>query len=77
VAEGDRLLLYTDGISDALENGTQAADERIRAAVEEHPAGGPALLDALVWHVRQQLTADSVADDLTLVTAHVLSRAES
>jgi hypothetical protein len=34
------------------------------------------LLDALVWHVRQQLTADSVADDLTLVAAHVLPRAE-
>ena len=76
VNEGDRLLLYTDGVSDALENGSDAADERIRAAVDEHPAGGPALLDALVWHVRQQLTADSVADDLTLVTAHVLPRAE-
>jgi phosphoserine phosphatase RsbU/P len=76
VNEGDRLLLYTDGVSDALENGSEAADERIRAAVDEHPSGGPALLDALVWHVRQQLTADSVADDLTLVTAHVLPRAE-
>jgi phosphoserine phosphatase RsbU/P len=73
VEEGDRLLLYTDGVSEALENGSHPGEERIRAAVEEHPGGGPALLDGLVWNVRQQLTADRVADDLTLMTAHVLA----
>ena len=33
LVEGDRLLLYTDGVSDALESGNHSGDERIRAAV--------------------------------------------
>jgi len=72
LGEGDQLLLYTDGVSDALESPTLAAEERIRLAVAQHPEGGPALLDALVADVRHHLVADSVPDDLTLTTARVL-----
>ena len=74
LVEGDRLLLYTDGVSDALESGDHSGEDRIRAAVRAHPAGGPALLDALVQDVQQGLTVDRVPDDLTLVTARVVPR---
>ena len=76
LGEGDRLLLYTDGVSDALMDRDQSGEDRIRAAVEQHHAGGAALLDALVWQVQQQPPTDRGPDDLTLMAAHVLPRAD-
>jgi sigma-B regulation protein RsbU (phosphoserine phosphatase) len=77
ITAGDRLLLYTDGVSDVLVDYSEAGDDGIRAAIEQHPAGGDALLDALVADVEQQRTTDIPQDDLTVMTAHVLAPTSS
>jgi serine phosphatase RsbU (regulator of sigma subunit) len=77
IAAGDRLLLYTDGVSDVLVDYREGGEDRIRTAIEQHPAGDGALLDALVAAVEQQRTADIPQDDLTVMTAHVLGPATS
>jgi phosphoserine phosphatase RsbU/P len=74
LAEGDHLLLYTDGISDALGDEAESGEERVHAVVEHHPEGGPVLVDALVELVQRQLHTEGGPDDLTLVAADVLPR---
>jgi serine phosphatase RsbU (regulator of sigma subunit) len=72
LAAQDRLLFYTDGVSDPLAGDHGAGDERIVAAVEEHAEGGPPLLDAILALVRGRLGGRPQPDDLTLVTARRL-----
>jgi phosphoserine phosphatase RsbU/P len=74
LAEGDHLLLYTDGVSDALGDGPQSGEECVHAVVQQHPEGGPELVDALVELVGRQLHTERNPDDLTLVAAAVLPR---
>ena len=67
---GDRLLLYTDGVSDVLgadQSGSQARLERLIAET----AGGAPLLDAIVAAVGFDLQGREQPDDLTLLTATV------
>ena len=72
VDEGDQLLLYTDGVSETLAGG-DCAKSRIQASIQEHAAGGAQLLDAIVDAVRRALAGRAQPDDLTLLTARVLS----
>lgn len=76
VAAGDRLLLYTDGLLEAMNEGQeQYGEERVRAAMEESADSdaetcATALLDGLArWagHDRGR----SPEDDLTLVVVDV------
>lgn len=69
VAVGDRLLLYTDGVSDALAGDCDLGEERIVAAVEQHAEGGPPLLDAILAQVKTRFGGRPQLDDLTLMTA--------
>jgi sigma-B regulation protein RsbU (phosphoserine phosphatase) len=69
VSSGDHLLLYTDGISDALYQDDDG-EPRIRAAIEQY--AGSALLDALFNEIDRRSNGRPPQDDLTLVTASLL-----
>jgi sigma-B regulation protein RsbU (phosphoserine phosphatase) len=69
VAPGDRLLLYTDGAPEALDQaGAQFGEERLRALLDEQPETPP---DAFVEHayatVRAHAAGAPQQDDITLV----------
>jgi sigma-B regulation protein RsbU (phosphoserine phosphatase) len=72
VDEGDQLLLYTDGVSEPLDDASGCAQSRMQAVIEETPAGGAQLLDAIVDAVRHALADRAQPDDLTLLTARVV-----
>lgn len=71
--EGDRLLLYTDGISDPLIEHDRPSEAAVKALVERHSDGGAPLLDALLAEVHHR-TGGRQPDDLTLLTATVRGR---
>jgi sigma-B regulation protein RsbU (phosphoserine phosphatase) len=77
VSAGDWLLLYTDGVSDALAGDHGLGEERIVAAVEQHAEGGSPLLDAILAHARARFGGRPQPDDLTLLTARMLRRREA
>jgi phosphoserine phosphatase RsbU/P len=66
---GGRILLYTDGVSDALSGEHDLGDEEIAAMIERHAAGGAPLLDALLAEVNVRFGGRPQPDDLTLLTA--------
>jgi sigma-B regulation protein RsbU (phosphoserine phosphatase) len=71
VAEGDQLLLYTDGVSEAIADDLDWGGERLVTAIGRHAAGGHALLDAILADVTLHLDGRPQLDDLTLLTARV------
>jgi sigma-B regulation protein RsbU (phosphoserine phosphatase) len=72
VDEGDQLLLYTDGVSETLEDADGRATGGIRTSIEQNPAGGAQLLEAIIGAVRHALAGRAQPDDVTLLTARVL-----
>jgi len=69
LAEGDSLLLYTDGVTDAqARDGVQLGQERLQAAMEGcRGCGARELRDAVLGAVHQ-FTGDAPRfDDVTLV----------
>jgi len=68
VSAGDRLLLYTDGVLDALATEEDYSDAEIVAAVEQHDGHGSPL-DAIVGHARARAGGRPLPDDLTLLMA--------
>jgi sigma-B regulation protein RsbU (phosphoserine phosphatase) len=74
IAEGDQLLLCTDGVTDVLEGeDEERPDDRINALVARHADGGTALLDAILVEVGRNAGRHPYRDDLTLLTARVLT----
>jgi sigma-B regulation protein RsbU (phosphoserine phosphatase) len=69
IATGDRLLLYTDGVSDALFR-ERDAEAPIRELIDRHAEGGVPLLDAILVEVARR-GGDVPQDDLTLITGTV------
>jgi CheY-like chemotaxis protein len=72
IDEGDHLLLYTDGISDALADDDGRSEERFTSVIDRAADGGAPLLDTILADVRHQLAGRPQPDDLTLLTARVL-----
>ena len=70
--------MYTDGISEVLadEDGG-GAEERFTSAIERAAEGGSRLLDTILADVHQALSGQFQQDDLTLLTAHVVTPRES
>ena len=66
---GDRLLLYTDGVTDALDSDDAAAPSQIIDAMHRGTGGGMQLLDAILADVQQKLDGSPQPDDVTLMTA--------
>jgi len=73
--EGDHLLLYTDGVSDALSDDALCAEQRLLAAIDRARAGGAALVDAILSDIHQALAGRPQLDDFTLLTAQIRRRA--
>jgi serine phosphatase RsbU (regulator of sigma subunit) len=71
VGPGDHLLLYTDGVTDALYQDDDG-ESHLRAAIAHHRSAGAALLDAILAEIDRRGTGDPPQDDMTLVTASVL-----
>ena len=69
---GDRLLLYTDGVTDVLDSDDAPAPLQIIDAIHRETAGGMPLLDAILAEVHQKLGGSPQPDDLTLMTAHLI-----
>jgi sigma-B regulation protein RsbU (phosphoserine phosphatase) len=74
IAEGDQLLLYTDGVPEAMADDFDWASERLVNAIGQYGTGGAPLLDAILADVRVSLAGRPQLDDLTLLTARVLPR---
>jgi phosphoserine phosphatase RsbU/P len=74
IDEGDHLLLYTDGISEALADEYGRAEARFTSVIDRASEGGAPLLDAILADVHHQLAGRPQPDDLTLLTAKVLGR---
>jgi sigma-B regulation protein RsbU (phosphoserine phosphatase) len=71
ITGGYHLLLYTDGVSDALAGDDDLGEGRIRAIITGHPDGGAALLDAIIADVDRHGGHHPHRDDLTLVTVRI------
>jgi phosphoserine phosphatase RsbU/P len=72
VAPGDRVVLYTDGITEALSPaGDEFGEEGLLAAIASHAgATAPELTDALFTDVRA-FAGGTLGDDATLITVIV------
>jgi len=67
---GDRLLAYTDGISEAVDpEGGFFDEERIRVSIEAHREGGAILVSELLKAVERFSAGRPQPDDLTVLTA--------
>jgi serine phosphatase RsbU (regulator of sigma subunit) len=72
IDQGDRLLLYTDGVSDPIADEEGRAEARLMTTIEQAFDGGVPLLDAIVADVHHALLGEPQSDDVTLLTARVL-----
>jgi sigma-B regulation protein RsbU (phosphoserine phosphatase) len=66
---GDTLLLYTDGLVEAMNPGRIqfGAERAAELLIRRAPAGATAVRDAIVAAVREHVGGDTLSDDLTLV----------
>jgi len=72
IHEGDHLLLYTDGISDALADDNGKSEKGFTRIIDRESEGGAPLLDTILADVHRRLAGRPQPDDLTLLTASVL-----
>lgn len=65
------ILLYTDGLPEAVGDGGRFTTARISDAVARHRGGGAALVDGLLASLDAFTAAHPLADDVTVLTATV------
>ena len=69
---GDRLFLYTDGVSDAFAGPDDCGEESIVQLLKQHATDGDGhLLDSILASVREQFGGFPQPDDLTLLAATI------
>ena len=73
IQEGDRLLLYTDGVSETLADDDGSSERRLTAAIQRSAATNAALVDGILGEIERELAGQPQPDDLTLLAAHVLA----
>lgn len=71
LARGGRLLLYSDGLTEASSETDLFGEARLLEIVAAHPGGGGPLLDSLLETVSAFRAGRPQGDDITLVTAGV------
>jgi serine phosphatase RsbU (regulator of sigma subunit) len=70
LAPGDAVLLYTDGVTEALnDNGEEFGEERLLEAARQHRELSPPNLLAAVADQARGFSPDEQADDITLIVA--------
>jgi serine phosphatase RsbU (regulator of sigma subunit)/catechol 2,3-dioxygenase-like lactoylglutathione lyase family enzyme len=70
VAPGDAVLLYTDGVTEALNSeGEEFGEERLLEAARQHRGLSPSELLAAVADQARRFSPDEQADDITLIFA--------
>ena len=72
IGDGDQLLLFTDGVLEALDGGDGCGQARINTTIELDSEGGAPLLESILAAVRCGLAGRPQPDDLALLTARVL-----
>jgi sigma-B regulation protein RsbU (phosphoserine phosphatase) len=77
IREGDHLLLYTDGVSETLAEDDGGFEARFTSAFERAPTGGASLLDSILADIDEKLAGRPQPDDVTLLTASVLTERPS
>lgn len=77
LSPGDRLLLYTDGISEAMDAGDRMFSERrLREFLEQAPAGSPTeMIEGLISRVRRFKGDANQSDDITVLALRFLGAA--
>jgi phosphoserine phosphatase RsbU/P len=71
ISAGDQLLLYTDGVWDALADADGRAEHRFRSTIERASAAGTCVADTLLADIHHELGGRPQADDFTLLTARI------
>jgi serine phosphatase RsbU (regulator of sigma subunit) len=69
---GDRLLLYTDGLTEPSSEAEPFGEARVRGILARHPRAGAPLLDDLLAAVETFRVGRPQTDDITLVAASLL-----
>jgi sigma-B regulation protein RsbU (phosphoserine phosphatase) len=71
LAPGDSLLLYTDGVPDALNAGNERfSEERLLSTAMQGSTSGGSLLNRLFEAVDEHMAGFEQFDDITLLTVH-------
>ena len=73
MVRSDHVLLFTDGVWELLADEDGRAEARLTSAIERASEGGAALLDTILADVDRELAGRVHPDDLTLLTATVVS----
>jgi sigma-B regulation protein RsbU (phosphoserine phosphatase) len=69
---GDVLLLYTDGLCDAMNFGGETfGKERIKQALQASTGGADVIAQNVLWHMRRFAGLTKRTDDVTMVVARV------
>lgn len=71
---GDRLVAYSDGVTEAMRQGEVFGEDRLVELFRRHEHAAPEELVSAVLTEVQSFGAGELSDDLTLVVARVLSR---
>jgi len=74
VEDGDLLLLYTDGITEAQGPSGMFGRERILSLLTQNGFSGPQLLDEMLARVAEFSEGRSLEDDMTLLAAETPSK---
>jgi len=72
IASGDRLLIYTDGVSEVIADADGRAEARFADTIARVADDGASVAEAILRAVQSDLGDLPQPDDLTLLTAHVL-----
>jgi sigma-B regulation protein RsbU (phosphoserine phosphatase) len=67
LAAGDRLVLFTDGASEARRGEDEFGEDRLAAFIAAHRASSAAALQEMVVEELTAFTAGDFSDDVTLV----------
>jgi len=73
LSEGDILLLYTDGVTEAMDyDGNEYGNDRMQATVEGSPTGADNVVSTLVATVMKFIGKAKQHDDITVVAVEII-----